>query len=131
MNGAYVLLVRVSKNCKLKIGKLGELNFDKGYYAYVGSALGRCKLEKRVERHLRKKKKKRWHIDYLLSSNFCKVDAVFLFPSKEKIECKISRFLEKRADRTIKKFGSSDCKCKGHLHYFRKLGNLVESLEDV
>ena len=42
------------KEGKIRIGSLGKITFKKGFYAYVGSAMNN--LEKRVQRHLRKKK---------------------------------------------------------------------------
>ncbi|MCD6371472.1 MAG: GIY-YIG nuclease family protein [Candidatus Aenigmarchaeota archaeon] len=120
MKGAYVLIVEVRKNLRKKIGKLGILRFKKGSYCYVGSGLGKAlSLENRLKRHLRKKKKLKWHIDYLLSSPYVIVKGFVIFPSEKKNECLISKEIEKYADETIRNFGSSDCKCKGHLHYFK------------
>ena len=59
----YVIVVHVNKDTLLKIGKLGDTFFKKGFYAYIGSAMKGWR--KRIERHIRKEKKKRWHIDYL------------------------------------------------------------------
>ncbi|RLF60544.1 MAG: GIY-YIG nuclease family protein, partial [Thermoplasmata archaeon] len=64
MKGSYVLIINLKKEKEIEIGRLGRILFNKGYYAYVGSGLNN--LEKRVGRHLRKNKKKKWHIDYLL-----------------------------------------------------------------
>ena len=71
MKGVDVLLVEVSKDLKIRIGALGKMKLEKGSYAYVGSAQNN--LEKRIERHLMKNKKKFWHIDYLLANEFAKV----------------------------------------------------------
>ena len=60
--GVYVLIIHLSQERDIVVGKLGELSFKKGYYAYVGSALGG--LEGRIKRHFRKEKKAHWHIDY-------------------------------------------------------------------
>lgn len=38
MNGIYILLIEIDKNIQIEIGSLGKINFDKGVYAYVGSA---------------------------------------------------------------------------------------------
>jgi len=68
MRGTYILVLRLTRNSSIKIGRLGKLRFCKGYYCYVGSALGKAvNLENRIMRHFSKKKKKRWHIDYLLA----------------------------------------------------------------
>jgi Uri superfamily endonuclease len=129
MNGAYLLIIKVKKPNKIKVGKLGKIEFEKGYYVYVGSALKN--LEKRVERHFKKEKKIKWHIDYLLASKFAFLEFAIVFSSKKKIECKISRLLEKFANSLIKNFGSSDCKCKSHLYYFKSLKELKNILNKI
>ena len=122
MKGGYVLLVSLGKDRKIKIGKLGGINFKKGHYAYVGSAMN--SLEGRIRRHLRKEKLRHWHIDYLLE--FSKVEKVFYIESEEKIECKIAKkLLEKMG--SIKNFGCSDCRCGSHLFYSKKI-KVLENL---
>ena len=121
MIGTYILIIKVKRRIKdLKIGKLGRITFKKGYYLYVGSALGRsASLENRIKRHLSKKKKLRWHIDYLLARQEAEIESVIIIPSKKRTECLVSKSIERIADKTVKGFGSTDCKCKGHLHYFK------------
>ena len=63
MTGAYILILFNPKKQQITVGKLGKINFDKGYYFYVGS--GMKNLKQRVLRHRRKAKKIKWHIDYL------------------------------------------------------------------
>ena len=75
MKGTYCLIINVKKDVKIKIGKvLGEIEFKKGCYLYVGSAMN--SLEKRVQRHLSKDKKKHWHIDYLLLNDSSNIENV-------------------------------------------------------
>ena len=71
-------------------------------------------LEKRIDRHLKKKKIKRWHIDYLTTRKDVKVEKVFYKESEKKEECKIVKYISKYGIPVIN-FGSSDCKCKSHL----------------
>jgi Uri superfamily endonuclease len=52
--GIYILVVSVSKDINVNVGTLGSVNFEKGLYAYVGSAQNNW--GKRIERHLRKTK---------------------------------------------------------------------------
>ena len=120
--GTYILIIKVDRSIKnLKVGSLGKLNFQKGYYCYVGSAMGRVtSLENRIGRHLSKKKKLRWHIDYLLARKEAKVESVIVIPSKKRLEHLVSESIERKADKTIEGFGSSDCRCKGNLHYFKR-----------
>ena len=116
MKGVYILLINVGKNLQLKIGSLGKINFDKGKYAYVGSA--QINLEKRIERHMSKNKKKFWHIDYLLGNKFTKIVDTFYKKSGKSEECRIASTLSK-TELPVLKFGCSDCECKSHLFKIR------------
>lgn len=64
--GTYVLLgvARDDPTC-IRVGRLGILQVQAGWYAYVGSALGPGGLRARLGRHLRVDKPARWHFDYL------------------------------------------------------------------
>ena len=67
MKGCYCLIIHVKKYSKIRIGaKLGYLEFKRGIYVYVGSAMN--SLESRLNRHLSSKKKMHWHVDYLLKN---------------------------------------------------------------
>ncbi|MCD6476680.1 MAG: GIY-YIG nuclease family protein [Candidatus Aenigmarchaeota archaeon] len=122
MKGIYILLIRISKNIQVKIGSLGKINFNKGIYAYVGSAQNN--LEKRVQRHKAKNKKLRWHIDYLLNNKFVKIIKIFYKNSGKKEECKIAKKLNK-TEKPILNFGCSDCKCKSHLFKIKNMKNIL------
>lgn len=67
--GTYTLIMKLNGQLRLKVGAIGEVFFDEGYYAYTGSALGNAGFA-RVRRHKEvvsgKNKTKQWHIDYLL-----------------------------------------------------------------
>ena len=110
--GIYVLVVSVGKDINVDVGALGRVNFEKGLYAYVGSAQNN--LEKRIKRHLRKTKQKFWHIDYLLDDDNVKVLKVFYKHAGKSEECKAASRIAERSV-SIKGFGSSDCKCRSHL----------------
>ena len=58
MKGIYCLIINVKKNTDLKIGSLGDIEFKKGSYIYVGSAQNG--IENRVKRHFAKNKKKQF-----------------------------------------------------------------------
>jgi Uri superfamily endonuclease len=112
MKGIYVLIIRIERNISVDTGALGNLNFEKGLYAYVGSAQNN--LEERVRRHLRKEKVKFWHIDYLLDNPRVKVLKVFYMRAGRPKECRVAKELAKKGF-PIRGFGSSDCKCESHL----------------
>ena len=124
MKGIYCLLIKIQKNICVKAGKLGKINFEKGNYAYIGSAQNN--LEKRIARHLLKNKKKFWHIDYLTSNKSVKIIKVIYKKAGKKEECKTAKKLNEK-EFTINGFGCSDCKCKAHLF---KLKN-IKSIEKL
>lgn len=123
--GIYTLIIFLSKEIRLNVGKLGIQRFPKGYYAYTGSALGTgaSSLKNRVSRHLKKKgKRNRWHIDFLLAHENATIIAVVATQTKRKVECEMNRYIKEatEAKSSIAGFGASDCKegCKSHLLYF-------------
>ncbi len=109
---AYILIMENSKNCRIAVGKLGLLEFTRGYYYYVGSAKSGMH---RIKRHFRDEKKMRWHIDYILQK-FKVIGAVIVKES----ECKMAAMLAECL-KAIPKFGCSDCKCYSHLFYSQSL----------
>jgi len=126
--GTYILLSRIRKPITIKVGKLGAIYFREGLYAYVGSAFGPGGIAARVSRHLRKQKKKFWHIDYFL--DYACVEAVVVIESDEKLECRIAKKMAEKFE-YVDGFGASDCKCQSHLfilgsqnEVFRVLGEL-------
>jgi len=124
--GVYVLIIRVSENVAVRVGALGELAFNKGLYAYVGSAQNG--LEQRIKRHLRKDKRKFWHVDYLLESDAASIVQVFCKETDKAGECQVAAEISKRADATSG-FGCSDCRCRSHLFRVADFEFLAESLQ--
>ena len=121
MKGVYVLIIEVKENIRQKIGKLGNISFKKGRYAYVGSAQNN--VEKRITRHFSRNKKKHWHIDYLLTNKDVKIDKAFWKEANKAEECKIASLLLK-LEEPIKGFGCSDCKCSSHLFRLKTPKNI-------
>lgn len=128
MKGIYILLIWVTKNISLSVGALGDVNFQKAFYAYVGSAQNN--LEKRVERHLRRVKQKFWHIDYLLGNRQAEVVRVFCKSAGRFEECRIAERLGEVAV-PIRGFGSSDCACKSHLFKIEDHGYLSGFMREI
>lgn len=106
----YLLHIYLSKPKYIKIGKLGTFTFKKSNYVYVGSA--KKNMEKRIARHLRKKKKKFWHIDYLL--DFARIKKVWTCHLPEE---KVAEILSNELKIPVVGFGSSDTKSKSQLFY--------------
>lgn len=109
--GSYIIVLKLKRDRRLTIGSLGDIFFRKGYYCYAGSA--KENLTKRIERHRRKRKKMFWHIDYLRDA--ADVHAAIPVRASEALECEIAGALGKVADWIVPGFGSSDCRCPGHL----------------
>ena len=124
MKGSYILVIFIQKNIELIIGALGRIKFGKGFYFYIGSAMGNSgstTLINRVRRHISpsESKKMHWHIDYLLNNKDTSIYSLYLIPSLQNLECLIANELLNVSDSYIDKFGSSDCLCKSHLVYFK------------
>ena len=133
--GTYALLLKLDKQERITVGKLGTLDFPAGYYLYVGSALGPGGLRARLARHQRgsenpsgpggqesnsgqTSKKLHWHIDYLLQR--AQLIEVWSVASEERLECKWGKAARRLsgAQVPVQGFGSSDCRCPAHLIYF-------------
>ena len=115
-NGIYQLLIYLPRKSFIRVGKKGSFKFPRGYYVYTGSA--KKGLKSRIQRHLRKNKKRFWHIDYLLQ--FAQIEGVRIHIQKS--ECYWNnKLLELGQTRIlVNGFGSSDCKCRTHLLYSKK-----------
>lgn len=126
MKGCYCLIIHLDKTSEIEIGKLGKINFRKGNYIYVGSAMN--SLMARINRHLSEKKRLHWHVDYLLKNENSKIREVIYNVSDEKIECKLSQSISKKGE-GIKDFGCSDCQCKSHMYYFKNRKEAIECVK--
>ncbi|WP_457549315.1 GIY-YIG nuclease family protein [Archaeoglobus sp.] len=122
MKGTYLLFLRLRNDKCIKVGRLGRIEFRRGWYVYVGSGMN--SLIKRVARHFKRTKKMRWHIDYL--SIQADEIVAFLIPNV-RLECDLAKYLAKRFE-YIEGFGCSDCNCVSHLFY---LGNLLKPDKNV
>jgi sugar fermentation stimulation protein A len=116
-SGLYIAIVYLPKTEPITIGKLGTFKFRKGFYLYVGSA--RRNLTTRIERHGKKKKPLRWHIDYLSSK--ARMLGAIIISDLQQSECKLAKQLSRMFELAVAGFGASDCSCGGHLFYAAKL----------
>jgi Uri superfamily endonuclease len=117
MKGVYVLKLEIDKDTVIRVGRLGNIQFKKGHYAYIGSALGTGGF-KRVTRHFNVAKgqnmTRKWHIDYLLPHS--ELVSAVLIPTEKSIECSVARGVGEFCV-GIPGFGCSDCSCQAHLFY--------------
>ncbi len=118
MNGGlYIAIFQLPSKQTLRVGKWREVCFPPGYYLYVGSA--QKNLSARIARHARQEKSVRWHIDYL-SVHATMLGAICISGRKQD-ECEIAAQLARLYDLAVPGFGSSDCRCAGHLFYSQDL----------
>ena len=109
-SGIYIIEIRLHEPHRLAVGKLGDLAFAPGSYLYVGSALRN--LPHRIARHASRAKPLRWHIDTLTTAG--RVCRVLVWQPADDLEHQIATALAARLP-VFTKFGSSDCRCPGHL----------------
>ncbi|MFQ6132309.1 MAG: DUF123 domain-containing protein [Armatimonadota bacterium] len=112
-SGLYALLIELVEPATVAVGRLGRFRFAAGHYVYVGSA--KVRLRSRLARHQRRRKRLRWHVDYLLRPGRA-ADAV-VFPWRPGGECELVRsaLASESAHVPVPGFGSSDCRCAAHL----------------
>ncbi len=136
-SGVYTLILFLPKDVTANIGKMGKQKFPRGYYSYTGSALGKgsSNLKHRISRHIKKEKRRFWHIDYLLANKNVFVEAVVAAETNKDMECSLNSHLKKikGAKVPVNGFGASDCRknCGSHLLYFpeiKKPDGLVQKL---
>ncbi len=112
--GFYLLILQVTKPVKIPVSRIDSPQLNPGWYIYAGSA--KQHLEQRVQRHLRKRKVRHWHIDHLTQE--AEVLKVFPVRTFADLECSVSKDIASISDGSIPGFGCSDCSCGSHLHYF-------------
>ena len=125
--GSYLVLLKLEQAKEIAVGRLGSRRFPRGYYIYVGSAMGHLKA--RMERHRRKQKKPHWHIDYLAQA----AESALPIPvrSSQRLECHIAEALSLIMQYGPAGFGSSDCSCLTHLFWSPKNPLHTEAFHDM
>lgn len=125
MQGAYVLLMELKTDQRIRIGNRGTFLFSHGWYLYVGSALNG--LDQRIARHWSSQKKLHWHIDYLLQ--YAQITKVFYKENTIREECTIAQHCIKTLQ-AVPGFGCSDCSCISHL-FFGSLEAITGCLDSL
>ena len=116
-SGVYIAVFYMAKGRIIRVGRLGRFSFRSGVYFYVGSA--QRNMSARLDRHGRRDKALRWHIDYL-SSKADMLGAITIVGPRE-LECQLAKKLGNMFELAVPGFGASDCRCGGHLFYAREL----------
>lgn len=119
--GTYALLFALpAAALTVSAGRLGQATLPAGWVVYVGSAQGPGGVRARVQRHLRRHKRRRWHIDALTACLPPQACAFLLGP--QRLECRWAQHLAALPGAHIPApgFGSSDCRCgcAAHLIHF-------------
>ncbi|WP_022669250.1 GIY-YIG nuclease family protein [Desulfospira joergensenii] len=113
--GTYIIVLHFDRARTIDVGKLGPVQFRKGYYAYVGSAFGPGGMKSRIRHHILPKKRCHWHLDYLDTA----AKEIWVSEPGARLEHEWALSLGRTSSGRIPGFGSSDCACDSHLLYFK------------
>jgi Uri superfamily endonuclease len=119
--GTYALVLASTKSAPIRVGRLGILQLQPGFYVYVGSAHGPGGVKSRVGHHVKTTARPHWHVDYLRAHT--NPEEVWYVHNRNRWECRWADCLRRvrGASMPLKGFGSSDCQCGSHLFYFKRL----------
>ena len=127
--GTYALVFRCRETGTVRIGRLGTLDLETGYYVYVGSAFGPGGVRARIDHHLRTCRRPHWHIDYL--KPHCTLEEIWIDYSDIPMETRWTLTLSecRRSSQPLPGFGASDSAAHSHLFYFhsRPTARLLKS----
>jgi Uri superfamily endonuclease len=117
--GTYALVLSCRTNARIQVGRLGTMQLQRGYYVYLGSALGPGGLRARIAHHQKLAARPHWHIDYLRAHT--RLHSVWLSYGGIRHEHEWARAMLKVKDATIPLpgYGASDCRCPSHLYFFK------------
>ena len=116
--GTYVLVLSSRSTNLIKIGRLGALQLQSGFYLYVGSALGPGGVRARLAHHLKLSRRPHWHIDYLRAHTG--VEDIWYRLDTRRFEHVWAEHigLAEEASVPLVGLGSTDCGCESHLFFF-------------
>ena len=107
--GAYLLLIELDRAVAIMRPRRARL--EPGRYLYAGSAYGPGGLRARIRRHMRRNKRRRWHVDQLTGRG--RVDGAWVWPMGR--ECALVELCS-GVPAALDGFGSTDCtRCSSHL----------------
>ena len=117
--GTYTLILTSSVEMPVIVGKLGTINLQRGIYAYIGSAFGPGGLKARIEHHLTYSSRPHWHIDYLRPIlALCEI--WYTYDQIRREHQWVQLHAQTRGAHTpLPGFGSSDCRCRSHLFFYK------------
>jgi Uri superfamily endonuclease len=117
--GTYTLILSCANNARIQVGRLGTMQLQRGYYVYLGSALGPGGLRARIAHHQKLSTQPHWHIDHLRAHT--RLRSVWLRYDGRRREHEWARAILKVKDATIPVpgYGASDCSCPSHVYFFK------------
>jgi len=117
--GTYALLLSSATDARIRVGQLGKMRLQSGFYLYVGSAFGTGGIRARVNHHLHASPRPHWHIDYLRAQ--ATIEEVWVRNGRRRLEHLWARFFSSMPGVSVPMpgFGSSDCGCEAHLFFIR------------
>jgi Uri superfamily endonuclease len=118
--GTYALILFCPGDKLIQIGRLGVLGLRRGFYVYVGSALGPGGVRARVAHHRTGSERPHWHIDYLRLHT--RLDGVWYSHAPVRREHQWARLVQALGGASVPlaRFGASDCRCASHLFFFTR-----------
>lgn len=129
--GTYIVVLKSEQAKTIQIGKLAQLNIQKGYYVYIGSAMGPGGVTARLKHHRKVSTRPHWHLDYLRAETA--FYNAYALHSPERKECGWAAVMAKTeaVSEPMKGFGSSDCKCNTHLFYFSSSVKMASAIRQI
>ena len=123
--GTYVLVLACGQAGRLRVGRLGSLDLRRGFYLYVGSALGPGGLAARLAHHCRIAKRPHWHVDYLRAAG--ELIEVWYATGAARREHQWAGTVARLPGATLPMpgFGSSGCPCRAHLFWFQRRPSII------
>ena len=130
-SGTYIVVLRSDRPKTVQIGKLARLDIKKGYYVYIGSALGPGGVLARLKHHSKVSARPHWHLDYLRAE--IEFYEAYALHSPDRKECEWASIMENMEGvcEPLKGFGSSDCRCNTHLFYFSSKVKTVQAIKAI
>jgi|UniRef100_A0A7C3SKY3 Uncharacterized conserved protein len=127
--GVYALVLELTGKVQVKVRRR-DAELAPGLYVYIGSAKGPGGLRARVERHARREKRVRWHVDQLTTA--ASRILVVVYALSDARECVLTPYLEQLGfSHPIPGFGSSDCGSGCASHLFQVGCDLATAVELV
>jgi Uri superfamily endonuclease len=111
--GTYLLLMALPGRTDVTVRGGREFRLEAGLYAYVGSARGSGGLASRLRRHATESSRKHWNVDYLVPH--ADLRGALVARGTDRRECGWASWVASNDTECVAGFGSSDCRCAGHL----------------